>query len=43
MREWWRYNVEEWLDRLPVNWDMVFLWMWLFYAVKVILSGGSLI
>lgn len=41
MRDWWRYNVETQLDRSPVNWDTMFLWAWVFYALNVILSGGT--
>lgn len=41
MREWWRYYVEDPIDQLNVNWDKMFLYMWLFYAVKVVLTGGA--
>jgi hypothetical protein len=40
MRDWWQHHVAEPLDRLPVNWDMWFLYAWMLYFVGVVLSGG---
>lgn len=40
MRDWWRVNVEQPLDRLPIHWDKVFLYSWVVYALTTLLSGG---
>lgn len=40
MREWWRYYVEEPLDRLPIQWDTLFLYAWMLHMIGVFLSGG---
>lgn len=41
MREWWRYHIEEPLDRMFVNWDMSFLYYSTMTAVLTVLSGGQ--
>lgn len=38
MREWLRH-VEIQLDRLPVNWDMLFVGMWLVASIGVVLGA----
>jgi hypothetical protein len=40
-REWWRYNVEDPLSRLSIDWDTWFLYAWTMHMVGVILSGGA--
>ena len=40
MRRWWQIYVEEQLNRLPVNWDMLFLGSCTVIAVLTVLSGG---
>jgi hypothetical protein len=40
VRSWWRVNVEQQLDRLPINWDTFFLYAWLCHMSLTVLSGG---
>lgn len=40
MLDWFKVNVEAPLNRLPVNWDMLFVTPWLLYAIGIILTGG---
>jgi hypothetical protein len=41
MRDWFRVNVEQPLNRLSVNWDAIFLVPWVLYAIFIVLSGGG--
>ena len=41
LREWYLTHIEEPLDRLPVNWDTLFVEAWCLYAVGILLSGGA--
>lgn len=41
MRDWWRVNVEQPLDRLRIPWDTLFLYAWCYYAIITLLTGGS--
>ena len=40
MRDWFRVNVEQPLNRLPIAWDIFFLYSCTFFAIGTILSGG---
>jgi hypothetical protein len=40
MRSWYRVNVEEPLNRLPIDWDTYFLYAWGFAMVSTVLAGG---
>lgn len=40
MREWWHANIELPLNRLPIDWDMLFLTLWLIICGLAVLSGG---
>lgn len=40
MRDWYRINVEESLNQLPINWDIAFTWYWSFVMFITMLVGG---
>lgn len=40
VRDWWRIYVEDPLDRVGVNWDVLFLWMWIVIMGVTVLRGG---
>lgn len=40
MRDWWRVNVEQPLDRLPIRWDTLFLYTWVITMLLTLLSSG---
>lgn len=40
MRDWWRVNVEQPLDHLPIRWDTLFLYAWTIWMLLTVLGGG---